>query len=461
MSEQNENVTPSKIEMSPPSEIPVNSGILRIMKIITMTDKDTFRFGVINDLNNNKLSMSQVKVMLGLSGRQIKRIRKQVREEGTEGVIHKGRDKIGNRKTDEDTRAKMEELLTETYYDFGPTFASEKLLDNHGITISKESVRSMMIELGLRTVKQRKKNKEYHAWRPRKDHYGEMQQFDGSYHFWFEGRSGEHCLLASIDDATGQITKAVFAKNEGVTEVSKFWKEYTQELGKPVSIYLDKFSTYKVNHVNAVDNHELLTQFEKMTDRVGIELITAHSPEAKGRIERLFKTLQDRLVKEMRLLGISTPEEGNKYLKGDFLPSFNKKFGVVSSADGDVHRQLSDRERENLLSLFSIQNTRVVSNDFCVQYETQWFQLEKEQPTMVCRRDTIVIEKRIDGIIHLKLRDKYLNFIILHERPQKLRGKITALVPAPLIRVEMQRKVSVNHPWRRPIFQMPKIVKNR
>lgn len=431
------------------------------MKTIIMTDKDTFRFGVINDLNNNKLSMSQVKVMLGLSGRQIKRIKKQVREEGTEGVIHKGRDKIGNRKIPVEIREKMEKLLKGTYPDFGPTFASEKLLDNHGITISKESVRSIMIELGLRTVKQRKKNKEYHAWRPRKDHYGEMQQFDGSYHFWFEGRSGEHCLLASIDDATGQITKAVFAKNEGVTEVSKFWKEYGEELGKPVSIYLDKFSTYKVNHVNAVDNHELLTQFEKMTDRVGIELITAHSPEAKGRIERLFKTLQDRLVKEMRLLGISTPEEGNRYLKDDFLPSFNKKFGVIPSADGDVHRQLSDRERENLPLLFSIQNTRVVSNDFCVQYETQWFQLEKEQPTMVCRRDTIVIEKRIDGTIHLKLRDKYLNFIILHERPQKLREKITALVPAPLIRVEMQRKVPVNHPWRRPIFQMPKIAKNR
>lgn len=431
------------------------------MKTIIMTDKDTFRFGVINDLNNNKLSMSQVKVMLGLSGRQIKRIRKQVREEGNEGVIHKGRDKIGNRKISAEIREKMEELLTGTYPDFGPTFASEKLEDNHGIIISKETVRSIMVEIGLRTVKPRKENKEYRAWRPRKEHYGEMLQFDGSYHHWFEGRSGEHCLLASIDDATGQITKAVFAKNEGVTEVSKFWKEYTEELGKPVSIYLDKFSTYKVNHVNAVDNHELLTQFQKMTDRVGIELITAHSPQAKGRIERLFETLQDRLVKEMRLLGISTPDEANVYLRDIYLPYFNKKFGVVPTSEGDVHRQLSDTERENLPSLFSIQHTRVVSNDFCIQFETQWFQLEREQPTTVCRRDTIVIEKRIDGTIYLKLRDKYLNFRILHERPQKLREKITALVPAPLIRVEMQRKVPVNHPWRRPIFQVPKIVKNR
>jgi len=425
-----------------------------------MTDKDIFRFGVINDLINKKMDISQAKVMLRLSGRQVKRIRKKVQEEGTEGVIHKGRDKVGNRKTSPKIKEKIEKLLMETYSDFGPTFATEKLLENHGIASSKETVRLMMIDLGLRKIKSRKKNGEYHAWRPRKEHYGEMQQFDGSYHFWFEGRSGEHCLLASIDDATGQITKATFAKNEGVTEVSKFWKEYAEELGKPVSIYLDKFSTYKVNHVNAVDNHELLTQFEKMTNRVGIDLITAHSPEAKGRIERLFKTLQDRLVKEMRLIGISTPEEGNVYLRDVFLPAFNKKFGVVATNEGDVHRQLSDMERENLPSLFSIQHTRVVSNDFCIQFENQWFQLERVQPTTVCRRETIVIEKRIDGTIHLKLREKYLDFRILHKRPQKLREKITVLAPAPLIRVEMQRKVPVNHPWRSQMFRMAKKVKN-
>ena len=134
--------------------------------------------------------------------------------------------------------------------------------------------------------------------------------------------------------------------------MSKFWKEYVEEHGKPVSVYLDKFSTYKVNHKNAVDNHELLTQFEGMTQRIGIKLITAHSPEAKGRIERLFKTLQDRLVKEMRLLHINNPEEGNRYLKDVFIPAFNKQFGVAPSKEGDVHKLLSAYERENLPSIF-------------------------------------------------------------------------------------------------------------
>lgn len=439
--------------MSPPSVKAVKSAILRVMKTITMTEQEVFRFETINGLIQNKISVSCAAKTLDLSIRQVKRIRMGVRNFGTEGVIHKGRGKISNRKINAKIQIKIEKLLKEKYSDFGPKFAGEKLLENHNIAISKETVRTIMINLKLRKAKARKSNGEYHAWRPRKDYFGEMQQFDGSYHLWFEDRSGEHCLLASIDDATGQITKAVFAKNEGVIEVSKFWKEYSEEHGKPADVYLDKFSTYKVNHKNAVDNHEFMTQFERMMQRMGIGLIVAHSPEAKGRIERLFKTLQDRLVKEMRLLSISNPEEANKYLKDIFIPKFNKQFGVVPAKEGNVHRALSVSEKENILALFSIRKTRVVSNDFCIHYENKWIQLVKDQTTTICRRDTIVIENRIDGTLHLKLREKYLNFEILEGRPQKLREKITALVPAPIIRESMQRKPKENHPWRKSFFE--------
>lgn len=418
------------------------------MKTITMKEQDMFRFEIINDLIQKNIDIRVAMKKLDLSHRQIKRIRKRVRKEGQEGVLHRGREKRSNRKMNDAVRTKTEKLLKATYPDFGPTFAAEKLRENHGIDFSKETIRLIMIDIGLRKVKTRKSNSEHHAWRPRKECFGEMQQFDGSYHRWFEERSGEHCLLASIDDATGRITKAVFAKNEGVTEVSKFWKEYTEELGTPRSIYLDKFSTYKVNHVNAVDNHELLTQFEQMMKRVGTKLITAHSPEAKGRIERLFGTLQDRLVKEMRLLGISTAEAANIFLKDSFIPKFNVQFGVVPAREGNVHRQLSPSEKENLPSLFSVQNTRKVSNDFCIRFDNLWIQLEKAQPTLVCRKDTVVIEKRIDGTLHLKLRETYLLFKILVERPVKPREKITALIPSPLIRESMQRKPKEDHPWR-------------
>lgn len=418
-----------------------------------MTERDEFRFEAVNNLILGKININRAMKILDLSKRQVKRLRKRVREKGTEGIIHQGRGKRSNRKIQDDLREKTKKLLKEKYPDFGPKFAAEKLKDNHDIVHSKETARMMMVDLGLRKVRPRKGNGEYRAWRPRKEYFGEMQQFDGSYHKWFEERSGEHCLLASIDDATGRITKAVFAKNEGVKEVSRFWKEYVEEHGKPVSAYLDKSSTYKVNHKNAVDNYELLTQFEEMTKRIGIKLITAHSPEAKGRIERLFKTLQDRLVKEMRLLRINDPEEGNRFLKDIFIPAFNKQFGVIPSKEGDVHRALSAQEREKLPSVFSVQNTRKVSNDFCIQYENQWIQLDKEQPTLVCRKDTVVIEKRIDDTIHLSLREKYLNFKMIPRKPERGKEKITALVPAPLIRESMRRVPKKDHPWRKSLFE--------
>jgi len=453
LSEQNENVTPGKVEMSPLAYIGKFSDILWGMKTITMTEQEVFKFEIINKLISKKITIAATMKTLDLSKRQVKRIRNRVRDLGTEGVVHKGRGSESNRKIPNEIRERSEKLLKEKYADFGPTFAAEKLYEDHGITISKETVRMMMIGLDLHKVKSRKSNRKYHAWRPRKEYFGEMQQFDGSYHHWFEDRGGEHCLLASIDDATGRITKAVFAKNESVMEVAKFWKEYSEEHGKPQSVYLDKFSTYKVNHANATDNHELLTQFERMTERIGIKLITAHSPEAKGRVERLFKTLQDRLVKEMRLLCISSKEEGNKFLKDVFIPKFNAKFEVIPSKEGNMHRSLSELEKDNIMGLFSIQKTRKVSNDFCIQFENQWMQLKNDQPTLVCRKDTVVIENRIDGTLHVKLREKYLDFKLIPERPVKIRKKITALAPAPIIRESMRRKPKENHPWRRSFLE--------
>lgn len=422
------------------------------MNTITMSHQELSKFEVITKLIEKEITTSCASKKLNLSERQIKRLRKKVKKDGAKGLINLSRGKPSNRKTPDDIRENIEKFLKDKYPDFGPTFATEKLLENHQLVISKETVRLYMVGLGLRKIRGRKTNKEYRAWRPRKESYGEMQQFDGSYHHWFEDRGGEHCLLASIDDATGKITQATFSKNEGVTEVSKFWSEYVQRYGKPTSIYLDRYSTYKVNHASAVDNSELLTQFQAMTKRIGMILITAHSPEAKGRIERLYKTLQDRLVKDMRLLNLSTPEEGNKYLQEVFIPKFNATFSVLAEKAGDAHLKLSPTELENLPSIFSIQKTRVVSNDFCVRFENMWIQLEKIQPTLVCRKDVIVLERRLDDTLQVSLRGKYLNWKLLPERPAKLKEKITALSTAPLIRRTIPTKPAGNHPWRKSNF---------
>jgi hypothetical protein len=250
-------------------------------------------------------------------------------------------------------------------------------------------------------------------------------------------------LLAAIDDATGEITKLKFTKNEGVEEVFRFWKEYLESKNKPVAIYLDKFSTYKVNHKNATDNHELITQFQRACVDLNINLISAHSPQAKGRVERLFETLQDRLVKELRLQKISDIKTANKFLEEKYIQIFNNKFSVIPAKDTDLHRPLTEYDRKNIDKIFSIQSNRLVKNDFTVQFKNNWYQLDEIQPTTVYKKDTILIEERLDCSIHLSKREKYLNFKKLPQRPEKVKTNLVAITP---------RKSSwippANHPWR-------------
>lgn len=297
----------------------------------------------------------------------------------------------------------------------------------------------------------KQKQSNYRSWRPRKDYYGELQQFDGSYHHWFEKRYVdkennpiEVCLLASIDDASGKITKAVFALNEGVEAVFTFWKEYIQEQGKPLAIYLDKFSTYKINHKAAVDNKELMTQFQRAMQALGIQLITAHSPEAKGRVERLFGTLQDRLVKELRLAGVNTPKEGNVFLKEVFLPKFNNRFAVFPRKEGDVHKSLSGIDKKNINRIFSVQSKRRVNNDFTVRFKNKWYQLTELQPVTIRARDKILVEEWLDETVHFFLREKYLNFVVLQERPKKAKSN-----PTILTNHKLNWKPPPDHPWKR------------
>lgn len=292
-------------------------------------------------------------------------------------------------------------------------------------------------------IKPRKQSKDMHCWRPRKDCFGEMEQFDGSYHYWLENRSEELCLLLAIDDATGKITYAKFDFNESKETVFKFWKEYVLDKGLPIAIYLDKFSTYKINHKNAVDNQDMITQFQRTANQLGIKLITAHSPQAKGRVERVFETLQDRLVKEMRLRGISTIQEANQYLK-EFIPEFNAKFAVIPNKNIDLHKPLGNDLKGRLSQIFSVQSQRIVCNDYTVMFKNRYFQLEQKQPTTVFKKDTVIIEEHLNGEIKICLKDKYLNYKVLPERPKKM----NVLLPA-IARQRTAWKPPINHPWRK------------
>ena len=415
-----------------------------------LTAKEQEKLSVIGSALENKITNSRAAKMLDVSTRQIKRLKKAVRANGALGIIHKLKGRQGNRCVEESVKEKVITLIQQKYSDFKPTFATEKLTENHQIILSPETIRLWMIEKDLWKPHKQRRTGEYRSWRPRKEYFGELQQFDGSYHHWFENRycneNGfpiEACLLASIDDATGRITKAEFSPNEGVMAVFNFWKEYVLEFGKPVNIYLDRFSTYKINHKSAVDNHDLITQFQRAMLNLVINLIPANSPQAKGRIERLFQTLQDRLIKEMRLADIKTPEEGNRFLKKVFIPQFNRRFAVIPAKEGDVHKALSEIDKKNLNRIFSAQSARRINNDFTIQFKNNWHQLAELQPTTIRAKDTILAEEWLDGTIHFSLREKYLNYAVLPERPKRISRQ-----PLILTTHKLNWIPPVNHPWR-------------
>jgi transposase len=415
-----------------------------------LTQREEDKLDVIHAALAGKITNGQAAAMLDISSRQVKRLKNKVRRQGYLAVIHKLKGQQSNHHIEESVKEQALTVIKQRYSDFKPTFATEKLEENYDIHISRETTRRWMTKIGLWKPR-KQKQLSYHSWRPRKDYYGELQQFDGSYHHWFERRYVDEddnpievCLLASIDDATGKITKAVFAANEGVEAVMTFWMEYIQEQGKPLSIYLDKFSTYKINHKSAVDNKELMTQFQRAMQNLGIQLITAHSPEAKGRVERLFGTLQDRLVKELRLAGVNTPKMGNSFLKEVFLPKFNNRFTVPPRKEGDVHRSLSKINKKNINRIFSVQAKRRVNNDFTIQFKNNWYQLTELQPITIRARDKIIVEQWLDQTVHVSFKEKYLNFVVLSERPKKAKSN-----PMILTNHRLNWKPPANHPWKR------------
>lgn len=411
---------------------------------ITMSQKEVKKYDIIKKLINKDLNGTEAAELLNLTVRHIRRLKGRVVEGGIAALAHSARGKASNRRIPDNERAKIISLIKKHYPDFGPTLTTEKLEERHGIKRGESAIRSIMITEGIWKPKQ-KKREEHREWRQRKASPGEMIQYDGSYEHWFEDRGGEICLLAAIDDATGKVW-AQFDEHEGVEPTFSFWREYIERFGKPFSVYVDKFSTYSMNHKLAKDNPDTLTQFERAMEKdLGIEVIHAHSPQAKGRVEKLFRTLQDRLIKELRLKNISSIAEANKFLEEEYLPWFNARFMVEPRGNADLHKPLAKKEKDNLDSIFSRQNKKVVRNDFTVNCRKKCYQLEKVQPVTICRRDIITVEERMDKSIHLKLRGKHLNYRLLPEPPKKMNDRNN---PQWIIPKSTAHTPPANHPWR-------------
>lgn len=412
---------------------------------VTMSSRELSRYEIITKLIDGQINGTDAAKQLNLTVRHIRRLKGKTKQFGAKGLIHGNRGKSSNRRIDSKIIAKAKIFLKKHYSDFKSTFASEKLEERHSIKLGREKVRQIMIEAKLWKPKLKKTNKEYRTWRQRKEYYGQMQQFDGSYHKWFEDRAEKCCLLASIDDAAGQVTEAEFVKHEGVKPAFAFWQKYTETKGKPVNIYLDRHSTYKVNHKSLFDDPKVLTQFERAMKDLDIQIIHAKSPQAKGRIERLFGTLQDRLIKELRLEKINTVEQANIFLEKIFIPKFNQKFAVTPAKSKNLHKSLTKIDKANLDKTFSVQSTRIVNNDFTIRFKGQWFQLAEKQPTLVLRKSKVMIEERLNGKSFISLKGRYLDYTTLPERPQKvIKMHVTGLT-----REKQIWKPRANHPWRK------------
>jgi hypothetical protein len=398
--------------------------------IITMSQKELARYPIIQKLIQKELTEKEASNLICLSVRQVRRLKKKVIEHGVQGLVHGNRGKPSHNQIPGKERKAIINLLHRHYYDFKPTHATEKLRDVHQIKRDPKTIRQIMIKEGLWKPRKKRNGSEYREWRQRKAHFGEMVQFDGSYEHWFEDRGPYCCLLLAVDDATGAPLHGKFVTDEGVFPVFGFWREYLLKYGKPMAIYLDRFSTYKMTQEVAQNNHDLKTQFERTMTLLQIEVIFAHSPQAKGRVERCFGTFQDRLIKEMRLKNISTIEEANRYLEEEFLPWFRAHYAVEPRAKANLHQPLKESERKQLESIFSRQEKRLVQNDFTISYKNQWYQLVKDQPVTVCKRDEVIVEERLDGSIRFRLRGKYLNATLLAARPPRLKHSKLWILPA-------------------------------
>ena len=380
--------------------------------ILTMSQKELKRLHVIRKAIEKRIKQKEAAGLLEIGERQIRRLVKRVREESDKGIIHRSRGKRSHHAIQEALRQKALMLCKGMYAGFNPTLASEKLFERDKIPISRETLRQWFIAEGIKYDK--RKARPHRQWRERKAYCGEMVQMDGSHHDWFEGR-GERCVLMGyIDDASSRVY-ARFYKNEGTLSAMESFKRYGIKYGLPASIYLDRHAAYKAKGQATVEEElagrEPMSQFERALEELGVRLIHAQSAPAKGRIERLFKTFQDRLIKEMRLRSIKGIPEANKFLS-QYLPVFNKRFSIAPLRGEDLHRQMPPSV--DLDRIFSVRTSRALRNDFTVAHEKKLYQIED-----AIRTDKVIIEERLNGAFLITHRGRPLRYRYITQRPLK------------------------------------------
>ena len=408
------------------------------MEILHMSHKEANQINIFEKLRSGEIKQKEAAKMLNLSTRQIRNKLESFRSLGAKALVHGSRGKPSNRQLDPEVKKEALALVENKYPDFGPTLASEKLEEIHNLIINHETLRLAMIKGGLWQTRRRRPT--HRQWRERKECFGELIQLDGSEHDWLESRAPKCTLLAFIDDATSKVNHLEFAP-ETTLGVMGATLRYVQKHGLPYQFYVDRGKVFKVNLNN--EEEDKITQYRRAIEEPGGKITYARSPQAKGRVERLFGTLQDRLVKELRLRNISTAEEANKFITKEFLPPFNEKFALEAKSKANLHREVKGYDLDEI---FTIRETRVLTSDFTIRYKNKWYQMERRQKTLLFPKNDITVKTYLDGKIALSIRKTNLFF---HEIDKPARGEKVRLAKTSQTAARKPWKPSVDHPWRK------------
>lgn len=410
-------------------------------ELLPMSKRELTRLEAMQRIKDKRLTQKEAARMLSLSVRQIKRLYRAYKARGAKGLISARRGKPSNHRLEAGVEQQVLDLLKEKYEDFGPTLAHEKLTEVHGIGISRESVRKLMISEGMWKAK-RAKQPSTHQMRERRACFGELVQIDGSDHDWFEGRGPKCTLLVYIDDATGQLLELWFVPDETFFAYCAASRHYFERYGKPVAFYSDKHGIFRVNQEQTISLGSGLTQFGRAMQELNIQIICANTPQAKGRIERANQTLQDRLVKELRLLGISDIDCANAYLP-EFRLDFNRRFAVAPRSNHDAHRPLL--KTENLDLILTRQKTATLSKNLTVQANKVIYQIQSDRPDYALRKAQVTVCENAKGEVTILYKNKPLAYTIYHKPTRQAE---VADIKTLDRQIKPPKSPAPNHPWR-------------
>jgi transposase len=409
-----------------------------------MSEKEIKKTEIMSQLAEKQITQRMAAAQLGISVRQVKRLWRDYKQQGVEGLINKSRGKPSHNQLDPELKGRVVGLILERYRDFGPTLATEKLAELHGIKISDESVRKIMITEGVWKHRRKRKLRVFQM-RERRACFGELVQIDGSDYDWFEGRSPRCTLLVFVDDATGRLVELWFVPHESFFGYCEASRHYFERYGKPGALYSDKHGIFHINHPNATSG-DGMTDFGRAMNELGIEIICANTPQAKGRVERANKTLQDRLTKELRLRHISTPEEANMWLP-EFIEDYNIRFATTPRCEEDFHTPLAQTDNLNLI--LCRKEIRILSKNLTFQYRKTIYQIHVDRPTYAMRNATVTVLENPNHEIIVLYKNRPINFDVYYQQQKQAEVTPSKSIDHAMINASKAHTPAPDHPWRK------------